>query len=130
MREEEPTRLNYTQKRVVFIGHPMNVKTDILVCSDPINIGAPVYKNLSKRPMPQSTNTTRLTFSQGVAHLVTLTADLSRVSITKFPKLVGKDGLSYYNVTFQIEITHYSAYTKYELIHNGINYGAINAEYV
>ncbi|KAA6410639.1 MAG: hypothetical protein FRX48_06062 [Lasallia pustulata] len=112
VREEEPTRLNYTQKRVVFIGHPMNVKTDILVCSDPINIGAPVYKNLR------------------VAHLVTLTADLSRVSITKFPKLVGKDGLSYYNVTFQIEITHYSAYTKYELIHNGINYGAINAEYV
>lgn len=62
--------------------------------------------------------------------MVSLTADLSRVSITEFSTLEGKDGLSYYSVNFQIEITHYSAYTKYELIHKGVNYGAVNAEYV
>lgn len=68
--------------------------------------------------------------SQGVTHLVDLTANLSQVPIAKFPKMVGKDGLWYYKVEVQIEITHYSAYTKYELIHDGINYGAVKAEYV
>lgn len=62
--------------------------------------------------------------------MVNLTANLSRVPITQFPKSKGKDKRSHYIVNFQIEITHYSAYTKYELIHGGINYGAVKAEYV
>lgn len=62
--------------------------------------------------------------------MVNLTANLSRVPLTKFPKERGKDKRAYYKVDFKIEITHYSAYTKYELIHGGINYGAVKAEYV
>lgn len=62
--------------------------------------------------------------------MVVLTANLSRVPITKFPKEKGKDKCFYYRIDFEIEITHYSAYTKYELIHGGINYGAVKAEYV
>ena len=43
---------------------------------------------------------------------------------------MGKDGMLYYKVNFQIQMTCYSAYTKYELIYNGVNYGLVTAEYV
>ena len=36
----------------------------------------------------------------------------------------------YYKIEFSLEITYMSAYTKYELIHDKINYGVVVAEYV
>lgn len=46
------------------------------------------------------------------------------------PKVTGADGLLYYKVDFAVEITYYGAYSKYELIHDNINYGPVTAEYV
>ncbi|KAL8736565.1 MAG: hypothetical protein Q9181_002356 [Wetmoreana brouardii] len=65
-----------------------------------------------------------------VQSLVQVSADLGRIPIYKFAKATGSDGRVYYKVDFQIEVTHYSAFTKYELIHDGINYGPVTAEYV
>ena len=62
--------------------------------------------------------------------LVVLKADLRRIPLRKFPVEKGADGRLYYECHYYIEITHHSAYTKYELIHGGINYGAVTAEYV
>ena len=66
----------------------------------------------------------------GVLRLVDVKADLSQIPLAAFPKVMGANGRWYYRVKFQIEITCYSAYTKYELIHNGKNYGPVRAEYV
>ena len=63
-------------------------------------------------------------------HLVTVTADLSRIPAHKIPVNKGKDGLNYYIANYQIQVIHYSANTTYELIHDGISYGEITAEYV
>ena len=57
-------------------------------------------------------------------------ADLSPIPLARFPKATGADGHSYLKVDFHIEITCYSAYTKFELIHGGKNYGPVAAEYV
>lgn len=57
-------------------------------------------------------------------------ADLSRVPASKFPQITGEDGCFYYMVNYSIEVTYLSAYTKYELIHDNINYGIAVAEYV
>ena len=61
---------------------------------------------------------------------MTVDADLSRIPNGAFPQKRGKDGKIYYEVNYEIEITFLSAFTKYELIHNGVNYGAVHAEYV
>lgn len=65
-----------------------------------------------------------------VVELVRVTADLRRIPTHNFPTTFGKDGLLYYDLKFEIEITYYSAYTKYELIYDGKNYGPVSAEYV
>lgn len=65
-----------------------------------------------------------------VKNLVTITADFSNIPTWKFALQVGKDGLSYYKVDFEIQMTCFSAYTKYELIYKGVNYGPVAAEYV
>lgn len=65
-----------------------------------------------------------------MVRLVDVKADLSLIPLAAFPKVTGADGRSYYIVKLQIEITYYSAYTKFELIHNGMNYGPVAAEYV
>ena len=65
-----------------------------------------------------------------VSKLVDVKADLSRVPVHTFPKSPGADSRQYYPVISEIEITYYSGYTKYELIHNNINYGLVIAEYV
>ena len=62
--------------------------------------------------------------------LVAVKADLRLIPLAAFPKSTGADGHSYYKITFEIEITFYSAYTKYELIYAGKNYGPVAAEYV
>ena len=66
----------------------------------------------------------------GVVPLVDLEADLSQIPRAAFPKVRGADGRFYYKIKYNIEITYYSAYTTYELVHNGKNYGPVRAEYV
>ena len=55
---------------------------------------------------------------------------MRRIPLRKFRVEKGLDGFLYYECHYEIEITHYSAYTKYELIHDGMNYGSVIAEYV
>lgn len=62
--------------------------------------------------------------------LVDLKADLSQIPVAAFPKVMGADSRLYYKVAVKIKITCHSAYTHYELIHNGKNYGSVRAEYV
>ena len=66
----------------------------------------------------------------GVLRLVDVEADLTQIPLAAFPKKMGADGCLYYRVKFNIEVTCYSAYTKYELVHDGKNYGPVRAEYV
>ena len=65
-----------------------------------------------------------------MGQLVVVKADLSQIPLAAFPKTTGADGRPYYIVDFKIEITYYSAYTKFELIYDGKNYGPVAAEYV
>ena len=65
-----------------------------------------------------------------VTTLVRLKANLSTIPTSRFPTKTGKDEELYFVIKINIEITHYSAYTKYEMIHDSINYGAVHAEYV
>lgn len=65
-----------------------------------------------------------------VSILVKVKADLSRIPPDKFPVVKGADDHFYYLIFYEIEMTHYSAYTKYELVHNDVNYGPVDAEYV
>lgn len=62
--------------------------------------------------------------------IVTIKADLSRVPVSKFTQAVGRDGKPYYVIEYAIDVTYMSAYTKYELIHDNVNYGLVVAEYV
>ena len=74
---------------------------------------------------------TRLnTLADEVVELVRVTADFRRIPTNNFPTTIGKDGLLYYEINYEVEITYYSAYTKYELIYDGKNYGPVSAEYV
>ena len=65
-----------------------------------------------------------------VKKLVSVTADLSSIPLSAFPKVIGKDGKRYYGIEYQIDITYYSVFTKYELIYQGKNYGPVHAEHV
>lgn len=62
--------------------------------------------------------------------LVQVTADLSCIPEYQIPKCMGEDGHYYYKISFDVEVTYFSAYTKYELVYNGVNYGPVAAEYV
>lgn len=67
---------------------------------------------------------------EGVTELVKVEADLTRILEKKIPKTKGADGKTYYKLDYVIQITHRSAYTNYELIYGGVNYGLVTAEYV
>ena len=56
--------------------------------------------------------------------------DLSAIPRHRLGREKGSDGKMYYVVRYEIEITYYSAFTKYELIYDGVNYGGLTAEYV
>jgi hypothetical protein len=128
VKEDSPNRLHYFFEKIVHEGHPRKVSVEILVCSDPGNEGAPLYAG---RKYVRIRNRNSVDFrTEGVTELVKLTADLSRVPLPLFPIRTGKDDEQYYILNFQVEITYLSAYTKYELIHNDVNYGAVAAEYV
>lgn len=69
-------------------------------------------------------------FLAGVRKLTQLRADLSKIPTHLLPTKKGADGHVYYKIEYDIQVTYYSAYTKYELFYNGINYGSVSAEYV
>ena len=62
--------------------------------------------------------------------LVNVKADLSRIPENRFRRVIGADQQLYYKIVFQVHVTFYSAYTKYELVYDGVNYGQVAAEYV
>lgn len=129
MEEDKAFRLDYTQIHLVSDGHPKEVSSLIYACADPGNDGPPLYEN-SMNPITLAL-TVSLTCRKGnVIELVELTADLSLVPARKFPQRRNQNGIPYYFFTYQIEVTYFSAYTKYELIYDNINYGAVSAEYV
>jgi len=83
------------------------------------------------RNFGNSAKTSELTLIKaGVIFLVTVKADLSRIPERDLRKEMGSDGREYYVIHYEVEITYYSAYTKYELIYNDANYGLIATEYV
>lgn len=130
VKENKPIKLNYQQKRRVSSGPFTTISTAIYYSSDPQNLGAPKYVEdgtSSNTSFPRC----GLRFStDGVTHLVNVEADLSRVPAKKIPQTKGQDGKMYYEVDYAIQVTCMSAYTTYELIHGGKNYGLVSAEYV
>ena len=65
-----------------------------------------------------------------MTELVKVTADLSRIPQKRIPQVEGADGQMWYKAAYQIQITYYSAYTTYELLYGGVNYGRVASEYV
>ncbi|KAI4261497.1 MAG: hypothetical protein L6R42_003302 [Xanthoria sp. 1 TBL-2021] len=110
--EDKPKRLYYFQTHRTDGPPPAEVKMTINMCADPDNTGPSVYNDVR------------------VFDLVEVSANLSRIPRRKLPRVLGADGHSYYKISFAVEITYCSAYTKYELIHENINYGPVTAEYV
>lgn len=130
VKENKPLRLNYQRKRRVSRGPFTTISTAIYYSSDPQNSGAPKYVEDGR-----SSNTLFVCYSlklstDGVTQLVNIEADLSLVPANKIPQTLGKDGKVYYEVDYAIQVTCMSAYTTYELIHGGKNYGLVSAEYV
>ena len=66
----------------------------------------------------------------GITQIVDVKADLGLIPEHRLRQARGADGKMWYETDFQIEITFFSAYSKYELIYGGINYGPVAAEYV
>lgn len=113
VKEDNPVRLNYQRKRLVSRGLFTTISTTIYCSSDPQNTGAP-----------------RFVEDETVTQLVKVEADLSRIPISKIPKTKGADNKMYFQVDYAIQVTYLSAYTSYELIYGGVNYGHVNSEYV
>ena len=91
------------------------VSQDILMFADPDDKGAPVYKHGG---------------GGDVKHLARLTADLSCIPVSELVQRVGKDGKLYYVIHYEIEMTFFSAQTKYCLVYKQVKYDSVTAEYV
>lgn len=111
--EDKPLRLHYSCTRAHSEGRFDEINLPIYACSDQNNTGAPKYHD-----------------NEFVAEVVTVTADLSRIPTGRIPLIKGVDQKMYYKIKVQIQVTYFSAYTTYELIHDGVNYGQVKAEYV
>ncbi|KAL8681934.1 MAG: hypothetical protein Q9186_001942 [Xanthomendoza sp. 1 TL-2023] len=109
VQENKPMQFPYSFYR---LSPYHDIVMKICVCGDREELGPSIYED------------------SRVNTLVTLSADLSRIPLHLFPTSTGADGLLYYKIQVSVQVTHYSGYTKYELIHNKINYGPITAEYV
>ena len=83
------------------------------MCADAYGKGAPVYK-----------------MGSDVKHLARLTADLSCIPVSELTKKMGSDHQMYYVIFYEIEMTYYSAETKYALVYKGVRYDSVTAEYV
>ena len=89
------------------------VAQDILMFADPEDNGAPIYKD-----------------GGDVKNLARLTADLSCIPVSELGQKIGKDGKMYYVIYYEIEMTYYSAQTKYCLVYKQVKYDSVTAEYV
>ena len=114
-------------------GPRQTVAQDILMYADPEDKGAPVYKD-----------------GGDVKHLARLTADLSCIPVNELMQKLGKDGKMYCEwmimnhfhcifllmlvrldvIYYEIEMTYYSAQTKYALVYKNVKYDSVTAEYV
>lgn len=132
VKEDEPVRLSYERKRLVSRGPFTTISTTIYCSSDPQNSGAPKHVEDGMSGVPAYTpGTDQLTLpTESVTELVKVKADLSRIPDKKIPKIKGADSKTYYKLDYVIQVTYMSAYTTYELIHGGVNYGSVTAEYV
>lgn len=65
-----------------------------------------------------------------VDDLVKLKADLSYIPESSIEKQYGEDNKQYYYLDWAIEMTTYSASTKYEIEYKGVRYATVTAEYV
>ncbi|KAI0420708.1 actin-like ATPase domain-containing protein [Xylaria grammica] len=61
--------------------------------------------------------------------LVKLTADLNQIPKGKMRKERGTDNLWYYKIWFHIRMTCHSANISFDLLHDGIKYSSVKAEY-
>ncbi|KAL9000689.1 MAG: hypothetical protein Q9169_000725 [Polycauliona sp. 2 TL-2023] len=110
--ENKPKRIYYTQYYHTDSERPTLVPISIFTCSDIDNAGPSMHQD------------------SRVQKLVVVSADLGRIPFHNFPTEFGADDALYYRIEYCIEVTCYSAYTKYELIYDGFNYGPVTAEYV
>ena len=111
-------------------GPRQTVAQDILMFADLEDKGAPIYKD-----------------GGDVRHLARLTADLSCIPISELTQRLGKDGKMYCTwcifrffwlipltvadvIYYEIEMTYYSAQTKYALVYKQVKYDSVTAEYV
>ena len=62
--------------------------------------------------------------------LVELNVDLSCIPEETINRDTGKDGKLYYRCDYEVEMTNFSASTRYELVYKGIKYNTVEAEYV
>ena len=104
-------------------GPRQSVAQDILVFEDSADEGAPVYKD-------NPAGGKSFNAKDGVKHLARLTADLSCIPTGELERRRGKDGREYFVVYYDIEMTYYSACTRYALVYKGVRYDSVNAEYV
>jgi hypothetical protein len=103
---------HFTLVRKVSQGPSRTKNVSLLMCSDPDDVGAPIYRD------------------NQVKELAQLTADLSCIPAGDITRKFGKDGIEYYVMDFQIEMTYFSAHTEYVLVYNKVRYGSVMAEYV
>lgn len=111
--EERASVRKYHKVWKVSEGPRQVVSQDILMFADPEDKGAPIYKD-----------------GGDVKHLARLTADLSCILVSELVQRLGKDGKMYYVIYYEIEMTYYSAQTKYCLVYKQVKYDSVVAEYV
>ncbi|KAK8003207.1 hypothetical protein PG989_002926 [Apiospora arundinis] len=71
-----------------------------------------------------------LTRNKNVKPLCRIEADLSLIPTSHFRITRGRDGLDYYRVHCEVEVVYRSASTEYTLVHDGVHYKTVTAEYV
>ena len=59
-----------------------------------------------------------------------LKVNLSKIPEESLDRSKGKDGKLYYRCDYEVEMTHCSASTRYELVYKGVKYDTVEAEYV
>ncbi|KAK4692415.1 hypothetical protein P7C71_g4786, partial [Lecanoromycetidae sp. Uapishka_2] len=129
--ENKPVRVPYETTQEKSTGRINGINVRIYFSSDLENTGAPKYRANGKSALqPQCPPIELTSDTAGVKELVVLKADLSRIPTHLLTTKTGADGQTYYKISYEIQITFYSASTTYELIHNNINYGHVTAEHV
>ncbi|KAI4158523.1 MAG: hypothetical protein LQ342_007364 [Letrouitia transgressa] len=111
--EDKAFKRQYHKVWRVSEGHNKSVSQDLYMAEDPDNKGAPEYKD-----------------NGDVRNLCRLTADLSCIPANDLAQKTGKDGRPYYSVHYDIEMTYYSAHTKYALVYKNVKYDSVTVEYV